>query len=142
MTSDSAGTDTTHLLVANPRVRFFRADLQGICDSMTFVETDSTLHMNIHPIVWSDNRQIFGNVIKVFMNDSTVERAHLPESGFMAEHIEGDYFNQLSGKEMLAYMEDGHLRRLDVNGSVQGIIMPMENDSTYNKVPTWKAPSS
>ncbi len=134
VTSDSAGTDTTHLLVANPRVRFFRADLQGICDSMTFVETDSTLHMNIHPIVWSDNRQIFGNVIKVFMNDSTVERAHLPESGFMAEHIEGDYFNQLSGKEMLAYMEDGHLRRLDVNGSVQGIIMPMENDSTYNKV--------
>lgn len=68
------------------------------------------------------------------MNDSTVERAHLPQFGFMAEQIEQDYYNQLSGKEMIAYMDSGHLRRLDVNGTVQGIMLPMENDSTYNKV--------
>lgn len=130
----AARADTTHLLIANPGVRFFRRDLQGVCDSMTFVEADSTLRMNIHPIVWSDNRQIFGNVIHVYMNDSTVERAHLPQFAFMAEQIEGDYFNQLSGREMIAHMADGHLRRLEVNGSVQGIMLPMENDSTYNKV--------
>lgn len=133
---DSAAerTDTTHLMIAHPGVRFFRRDIQGVCDSMTFVEQDSTLRMNVHPIVWSDNRQIFGEIITLFMNDSTVERAHLPQFGFMAEEIEPDYYNQLSGKEMIAHMDSGHLRQLDVNGTVQGIMMPMENDSTYNKV--------
>lgn len=133
---DSAAgrSDTTRMMIACPGVRFFRRDIQGVCDSMTFLQSDSTLRMDIHPIVWSDNRQVFGNVIHVYMNDSTVDRAHLPQFAFMAEQIEGSYFNQLSGREMIAYMKDGHLSRLDVNGSVQGIMLPMEDDSTYNKV--------
>lgn len=126
--------DTTHLMVANPGVRFYRVDLQGICDSMTFVEADSTLRMDIHPIVWSDHRQIFGNVITVYMNDSTVDHAHLPDFAFMAEQVEGDYFSQLSGKQMTAWMAEGSLSRLDVSGNVQAVMLPMESDSTYNKV--------
>lgn len=126
--------DSTHVVIAHPRVRFYRVDLQGICDSMTFLERDSTLYMDRHPVVWTGARQVFGNVIQVHMNDSTVDRATLPEFGFMAEHIDEEFFNQLSGKEMVAYMEDGELRRLDVSGNVQGIMLPMENDSTYNKI--------
>lgn len=133
--SVASRADTTHLMIAHPGVRFYRRDLQGVCDSMTFVEADSTMRMNVHPIVWSDNRQIFGNVIHVYMNDSTVDHAHLPDFGFMAEQIEDDYFNQLSGKEMIAQMDStGSLRSLEVKGTVQGIMLPMENDSTYNKV--------
>ncbi len=126
--------DSTHLMVANPGVRFWRVDLQGVCDSMTFVEADTTLRMDVDPIVWSDNRQIFGNRILVHLNDSTVDRAKLPDFGFMAEQVEGYYFNQLSGREMLAFFSDGELRQLDVNGSVQAIMLPQEDDSTYNKV--------
>lgn len=126
--------DSTHIMIANPRVRFYRVDMQGICDSLTFLERDSTIYMDRHPVVWTGTRQVFGNVIQVHMNDSTVDRATLPEFGFMAEHIDEEFFNQLSGKEMIAYMEDGELRRLDVNGNVQGIMLPMENDSTYNKI--------
>lgn len=126
--------DSTHLMVANPGVRFWRVDLQGVCDSMTFVEADTTLRMDVDPIVWSDNRQIFGNRILVHLNDSTIDWAKLPDFGFMAEQIEGYYFNQLSGREMLATFSDGELRQLDVNGSVQAIMLPQEDDSTYNKV--------
>lgn len=126
--------DSTHLMVAAPKVRFWRVDLQGVCDSMTFVEADTTLRMDVDPVVWSDNRQIFGNRIVVHMNDSTLDWARLPDFGFMAEQIEGTYFNQLSGREMLATFEDGELRQLDVSGSVQAVMLPQEEDSTYNKV--------
>ncbi len=126
--------DSTHMMVAAPRVRFYRADVQGICDSMTMVEADSTLRMDIHPVVWTDQRQVFGNEIRIFFNDSTVDRMHLPDFGFAAEHLDEDLYNQLSGREMMAYMLDGHLRQLDVNGSVQMVIFPQENDSTFNKV--------
>ena len=90
--------------------------------------------MDHHPIVWSDNRQIFGNVIQVHLNDSTVDYALLPEFGFMAEEIEPGFYQQLTGKEILAKFHDGHLKKLDVSGNVQAISFPEENDSTYNKV--------
>ena len=61
---------------------------------------------------------IFGNIIEVHMNDSTIERAILPDQGFTAEHIEGDHYNQLSGKEMVARFVDGELRFLDISGNV------------------------
>lgn len=128
--------DTTHHMVAAHRVKFYRTDLQGICDSMTFVQRDSMLYMDRHPIVWSDNRQIFGNIIQVHLNDSTVDYALLPEFGFMAEEIEPGFYQQLTGKEMLAHFTDGHLTQLDVSGNVEAISLPQENDSTYNKMAT------
>lgn len=127
--------DTTHLIVVNPRVRIFRSDLQGVCDSMTFRQQDSLLIMNKFPIIWSgENRQILGNVIEVHFNDSTADWARLPETGFAAEHIEGEYFNQLSGKKMFATFENGDLRKLNIDGNVMAIYLPLESDSTYNKI--------
>lgn len=126
--------DTIHYLVAAPNVKFYRIDLQGLCDSMTFVSKDSLLHLDRHPVVWNENKQIFGNKIILHLNDSTVDWAKLPDFGFVAEHIDEEFYNQLTGKEMFATFEDGELRHLDVSGNVQAIMLPQENDSTYNKI--------
>lgn len=126
--------DSTHYMIIEPKVRFYRVDLQGICDSMTFIQLDSTMYMDKHPIVWNENRQIFGNEIQVHLNDSAVDRITLPNNAFSAEVIEEGYFNQLKGREMVAFLDSGELRHLDVNGNVMAISFPMEDDSTYNKV--------
>lgn len=126
--------DSSRVMIAEPNVRFFRFNMQGICDSMTYVQRDSMLYMDRHSIIWSGNRQITGNSIDIHMNDSTVDYALLPDYGFMAELIEDVYFNQLSGKEMKAYFVNQELRQLDVSGNVQLIMYPMEEDSTYNKL--------
>jgi hypothetical protein len=126
--------DSTHVVVAHPRVRFWRVDMQGLCDSLRFEERDSMLYMFTHPIVWNEERQIFGNVIQVHLNDSTIDWAKLPDFGFSAEHIDEEFYNQLSGKEMIAQFVDGKMTHLDVNGNVQVILLPEENDSTYNKL--------
>lgn len=127
-------TDSTHVFTAWPRVRFYRSDMQGLCDSMIFVQRDSTLHLHHHPVVWSDDRQIFGNRIILYLNDSTIDRALLPDFAFTAQHIEDDYYNQLTGKVMEACFNGGELSRLDVSNSVEAIFYPEENDSTINKM--------
>lgn len=131
---DTVAADTVHYLVAHPNVKFYRVDLQGLCDSMTFVSKDTLLHLDRHPIVWNESKQIFGNKIILHLNDSTIDWARLPEFGFVAEHIDEEFYNQLTGKEMIATFENGQLRHLDVNGNVQAIMLPQENDSTYNKI--------
>ncbi len=127
-------TDTTHHIVAYPNVRFFRSDLQGVCDSMIFIQKDSILYMHRDPIVWNVDRQMSGSVIAVHMNDSTADRVDIPSNAFMAEMLEEGYYNQMSGRKLTAYLADRTLRHLDVSGNVMLIFYPMEEDSTYNKV--------
>lgn len=126
--------DTTHVAVAYPRVRFYRRDMQGICDSMRFTQADTMLRMFISPIVWSEDRQVSGNIIELHLNDSTIETATLPDQGITIQHIEGDHYNQLSGKKMTAFFENGEMRRLDIDGNVEIIMYPEEADSTINKM--------
>lgn len=138
---DKLGRDSTfmipkdyHVARAIGRARFFRQDLQGVADTMIYQEYDSMLYMIRKPIVWSEERQVYGDKINVHFNDSTVDRADLPETGFLAEHIDEDFYNQLAGKKMTAYFENDELKRLYVEGNVETIFLPMENDSTYNKM--------
>lgn len=123
-----------HVAKAYPRARFFNPDAQGVADTLEFYENDSLMYMKRKPVVWSGERQITGKEIILHFNDSTVDYAIIPQSGFMAEHVEEDFYNQLSGKKMEAWFEDDYLKRLYVEGNVQVIMLPMENDSTYNKL--------
>ncbi len=132
----SERVDTSHVSVLYPRVRFYRTDLQGLCDSMRITQRDSTLRMYISPVVWNENNQIFGRIIEVHLNDSTVDRMRLPDNGFTAQQIEGKYYDQISGKEMIAWLENKQLRRIDISGNVEILMFPEEKDSTYNKFVT------
>lgn len=129
----AAPGDTSKITNAFHRVRFFRNDIQGLCDSMSMVERDSILYMYYNPIVWNGDKQVVGNVIWVHMTDSTADWARLPEIGLMAQHIGEDCYNQLSASDMTVWMADTTISRLYAEGNVQTIMFPMESDSTYNK---------
>ena len=138
---DKLGRDSTYMVPrdyqvakAIGRARFFRQDLQGVADTMIYQEYDSMLYLIRKPIVWNEDKQIYGERIDVHFNDSTVDRAYVPKNGFMAESIGEDFYNQLAGKKMTAYFENSDLTRLEVEGNVETIFLPQENDSTYNKL--------
>lgn len=123
-----------HVAKAYPRARFFNQDIQGVADTLEFYENDSLMYMKRKPVVWNGDRQVNGEEIILHFNDSTVDHALLPKTGLMAEHVDEDFYNQLSGKKMEAWFEDDYLKHLYVDGNVQVIMLPMENDSTYNKL--------
>ncbi len=116
------------------RARFFNKDLQGIADTLIFREVDSILNMIRKPVVWSGERQVYGNRIDVHFNDSAADWALLPESGMVAEHLEEDFYNQMSGSRLKAYFEGEEMKRLEVDGNVETIFLPQENDSSFNKL--------
>lgn len=128
--------DTNNVADIWPRVRFYRSDMQGICDSMRVTRSDTTMRMYISPVVWSEERQVYGNIIEIHTNDSTIDEARLPDFGFCSQRIVDDYYDQLSGKEMIARFEGGEMRRLDISGNVEFILFPEEADSTFNKMVT------
>ena len=123
-----------HVAQAYHRARFFKQDIQGVADSIIFVEKDSMMYMFRKPIVWSGERQVTGNRIDVHFNDSTADWALLPESGLLSELVDEDFYNQLAGKKLLARFADQTLKNLDVSGNVEMIFLPQESDSTYNRM--------
>lgn len=125
--------DSTRVTNAFHRVRFYRSDMSGLCDSMSITEVDSLMHMYRHPVIWSGERQVYGNLIELHINDSVPDWALLPRMGFMTNHIGEDCYDQLTGSWMKVYFNDSTVERMDVEGNVQMILFPMESDSTYNK---------
>lgn len=123
-----------HVAQAYHRARFFKQDIQGVADSMIFVERDSMMFMFRKPIVWSGERQVTGNRIDVHFNDSTADWALLPESGMLSELVDEDFYNQLAGKKLFATFAEQTLKDLDVSGNVEVIFLPQESDSTYNRL--------
>lgn len=123
-----------HVALAYHRARFFKSDIQGVADSIVFVERDSMMYMFRKPIVWSGERQVTGNRIDVHFNDSTADWALLPESGMMSEYVGEDFYNQLAGKTLFAKFKDQTLHSLEVSGNVETVFLPQESDSTYNRM--------
>ncbi len=113
-------------------VRAYRQDVQAVCDSMVANSKDSCLTMYRDPIVWNANRQLLGEVIKIYMQDSTVKEAHVLGQALSVEQMpDSVHFNQLSSKDMFAYFIDGNVRRNDAVSNVRSIYFSVDDkDST------------
>ena len=113
-------------------VRAYRQDVQAVCDSMVANSKDSCLTMYRDPIVWNANRELLGEVIKIYMQDSTVKEAHVLGQALSVEQMpDSVHFNQLSSKDMFAYFIDGNVRRNDAVSNVRSIYFSVDDkDST------------
>ena len=112
-------------------MRFFRNDLQGVCDSMEFISKDSILYMYIEPIIWSENNQIIGEEINVYLNDSTIDKVHVKNYAFSIQDRQKDeQYNQLKGRNMNAHFKDGELRYILVEGDAESLYYLEEDDGT------------
>lgn len=123
--------DTLRLLTRNPdtdsvyrivqayrKVRVYREDVQAVCDSLEFNSLDSCMTMYFDPVVWNGPQQVLGEVIRVYLNDSTVEWAHVENQALIVEQVDDNQFNQISGREVKAYFVNGNIDKSDVVGNV------------------------
>ncbi len=111
-------------------VRFFRDDMQGVSDSLSFVQRDSTLYLLGNPVLWNDENQVLGERIDIHFNDSTIDMAHVREYALAIQSREKDgQYNQISGRDMKIYFDKGELRHLLVDGNAESLYYLVEGDS-------------
>ncbi|MCI6213064.1 OstA-like protein [Bacteroides heparinolyticus] len=108
------------------KVRAYRTDVQAVCDSLVYNSKDSCMTMYTDPILWHGKQQLLGEEIKVYMNDSTIDWAHIIRQALTVEKMDSIHYNQVSGKEMKAFFIDGDMRRVEVNGNVLVVYYPVE----------------
>lgn len=130
-------TDSVYRIThAFNHVRAFRTDVQAVCDSLVLTSIDSCLTMYHDPIVWNTGRQLLGEVIKVYMNDSTIREAQVIEQALSIELLdEKEHYDQVSSRQMNAYFVDGAVRRMVSIGNVKSIYYVQDSkDSTLTNL--------
>ncbi|MDE5579669.1 MAG: hypothetical protein K2I85_06970 [Alistipes sp.] len=100
-------------------VRIYRSDFQCVCDSMTALTTDSTIHLYIDPVLWNEANQITSEVMDIFTRDRQLERAEFVGGPMMVNRLDSIYYNQIAGKAMTAYFRDNAIWLNNVDGNAQ-----------------------
>ena len=118
----AAPRDSIYRLLKGFRnVKIYRSDFQTVCDSMTAISTDSTIHLYIDPVLWNENNQITSDVMDIFTENQQLTRAEFIGSPMMVSQLDTMHYNQVAGKTMTAYFFNNQIYRNDVNGNAQTI---------------------
>ena len=112
-------------------VRVYRDDMQMTCDSMVYLTSDSTMHLYSKPICWSENNQISADSMVVFLVNGMVEHAIGYVNALCVMEDSLNFYNQMSGKEMIAYLEEGEVKLIDMSGNALTVYYPKQDDGEY-----------
>ena len=125
-------TDSLYRLVrACHKVRAWGQNVQAVCDSLVFDSRDTCMTMYNDPILWNGDLQLLGEVVKVYMKDSSIDWVNILNQTLYVEKLDSTFYNQIKGKEMEFYFSEGELREMQVIGNVEIIFYPLDSDSTY-----------
>lgn len=111
-------------------VRVYRSNLQAVCDSLYYSNRDSILDINGQPIIWSDNQQVRGNHMKMFMKDNTADYLHVERNASVISQETADtsYYNQSSGDDLKAYFLNNKVHHVTIEGNARSIYIPHNED--------------
>ena len=119
---DSIAADSVYrLLKAYRGVKMYRKDAQMVCDSLISSTIDSVVHLFIEPVLWNGANQLASEKMELYTHNQLLERAEFLGDPIMVGEVDGRYFNQVTGKKMVAFFRESELYRDDVEGNVQTI---------------------
>lgn len=131
MYSYNLETDSAYrVLHAYFHARAYREDVQAVADSMVFHSAQKKITLFRDPIAWSDQRQIVGEEINVYLNDSTIDSVYVDRQALMIEKFDSTHFNQVGAQQMRTYFVKGEVSENRAVGNVMVVNYPLEKDST------------
>ena len=126
--------DTIHYLTCHFNVRYYRTDIQGVCDSLNYNPTDSLATFVGNPVMWNGDYQITGDSILVYMaNGGGIERALVHDNAFLTQQNDSIHYDQIAGKGLICYFDSSRISRMDMAGNVQTIFYPVEESKNGGK---------
>lgn len=115
--------------IAYNRVKFFKTDIQGKCDSMVYLFDDSLMVMYGRPLIWGSNSQISGKKIRAVLKDKKINKIYIDTNAFVLQNDTLEYYNQVSGKNMVAYFKNDSIEKVDVLGNAQSVYFAKDEDN-------------
>lgn len=124
--TDSSGE--YRLLKAYNKVKFYRWEMQGKCDSLVYSTADSLIKLYHNPVLWNDANQLTADFIQIHIKNNAADRIYMDNTAFIISKETSVYFNQIYGKNMVGYIADNTLYKIYVNGNAQTVYFPVDGE--------------
>ena len=124
-------TENHKKIFAYHGVRIFNSQIQGSCDSLSFIEQVELMTLYTSPIIWSENAELKGDSMQIHLKDSLIDHIDIYDNSSVVMELDsGTFYNQISGKDIIALMKKGKLTQTDVYGSATTIYYPEDEEQT------------
>lgn len=124
-------TQTHRTLYAFHKVKFYKNDMQGKCDSLVYTMQDSLIRLYYDPVLWNDENQLTAEYIEIKMHDGKAEKLEMVNTSFIITQEDSVKFNQIKGKNMTGYFVDNQLSVVDVREDGETVYYAKEDKGGY-----------
>lgn len=122
----SFAVDTNKVALAYHNGRIYSKQYQAVSDSIVFNTVDSITHLMQIPVFWSDSVQVTGDTVRIYPKGSTLDYAHVKGNATIIQQQDTIHFNQIAGKDILAFIADSTIEHIEVLGNAESIFYPKD----------------
>ena len=122
-----------HSLRAYNHVKIFRTDAQAMSDSAYYSAPDSLLQLFKSPVIWYEHYQSTADTIVVKFDSAGAKQAWLNGSPFCIEQVDPEKFNQVKGRNMVVYFNEGEPDYADILGNAEMVYYIIDEDMQGHK---------
>lgn len=110
------------------KVKIFKSNLQGKCDSIYYSGKDTVIQMHTNPVLWSEENQLTSRYIEIYYKNEALDRLEMTDVAMIISEEDTSKYNQVKGKKMIGYFKNNELYKVDVVGNGQTIYFPKDGD--------------
>ena len=126
------GEEDHNTIIGNHHVKIFSDSMQAVCDSIVYLQSDSTFKLFKKPIVWSKEQQADADTIFIKTTNSKLHEINLIGNSLLISFsgYEGLY-DQIGGNYIDAFFENEDLYKVHVNQNAESIYYGKDDDERY-----------
>ena len=108
------------IMLGLKNVKLYRKDFQGICDSLLMFSADTTSQLHKRSVMWNEINQIASERADVYTRQQRPHRVFFSGGKpIMSSEIDTTRYNQVAGKTIEAFFNEGVMHRTDIVGNAQ-----------------------
>lgn len=112
-------------------VKIFKSDLQGVCDSISYLLSDSVVELHNDPILWSEQNQLTADSMSLQIANGKIKSIFLDQNAFIISRVDEQRFNQIKGKEMTGYFNSSKLEKVEVRGNGETTYFAQDEEEKF-----------
>lgn len=121
--------DSMKYLLAYHEVKLVKSDLSGKADSLFYNYSDSSIQLFKDPVMWNQKSQISADSMVFFIANEKLDRVYMKDKAFAIMTDTLLNFNQMKGRKMTGYFQEGQIQRLLIEGNGESLYYALEADT-------------
>ena len=110
------------------KVKFYKSNVQGCCDSLYHIIADSLTQMFYNPVIWMEERQFSGDTIEFTSGNDGLKVFEIKNNSFIISKEDYEEYDQVKGINVKGYFIDGELDYVDVIGNSESVYYIREDE--------------